>query len=436
MLVTKKKIIDFMIIEKEQHSKNVITVSERGKYAIILFYGICLFLSSFFFNHPSEIMRGMTKIILAPSLLITDYIELANMGAAFFNSGFLMILFLIIAKINKVHMSGPVVAAIFLVAGFGFFGKNIYNVWSILFGTYLFSMTQVDNFSKYIVLAFFGTALAPVVSQISFGLGFNPVLGIIVGNMVGVLIGLIIIPLANHFVTFHQGFNLYNMGFTAGIVGTVLMSLLRAFGYNNEPTMILSEGNNSFLAVYFGLGFLSMIIIGYLLNGESFTGYKKLLKASGRLVSDFISVNGFGISLINMGILGFVAIFYVLIVGGQLSGIVIGGVMAVAGFATFGKHIRNVIPIILGVYIASLFKIGDAHTVTYLIAALFGTALAPVAGMFGWKAGILAGFLHTSVVMSLGYLHGGMNLYNNGFSCGIVAALLIPLIETFRKDEN
>lgn len=179
-----------------------------------------------------------------------------------------------------------------------------------------------------------------------------------------------------------------------------------------------------------------MIIIGYLLNGKSFTGYKKLLKASGRLVSDFITVNGFGISLINMGILGFVAIFYVLIVGGQLSGIVIGGVMAVAGFATFGKHIRNVILIILGVYIASLFKIGDAHTVTYLIAALFGTALTPVAGMFGWKAGILAGFLHASVVMSLGYLHGGMNLYNNGFSCGIVAALLIPLIETFRKDEN
>ncbi len=436
MLVAKKKIIDFMIIEKEQHSKNVINISERGKYAIIFFYAICIFLSSFLFNSPSEIMRGMTKIVLAPSLLITDYIELANMGAAFFNSGLLMIIFLMIIKINKVHMSGPVVAAIFLVAGFGFFGKNIYNVWSILLGAYLFSMTQVENFSRYIVLAFFATALAPVVSQISFGFAFNPVVGIAVGNMVGVIIGLIIIPLANHFVTFHQGFNLYNMGFTAGIVGTVLMSLLRAFGYTTEPTMILSEGNNGLLGLFFGLVFLSMIIIGYLLNGKSFKGYKKLLKTSGRLVSDFITVNGFGISLINMGILGFVAIFYVLIVGGHLSGIVIGGVMAVAGFATFGKHIRNVIPIILGVYIASLFKIGDANTVTYLVAALFGTALAPVAGMFGWKAGILAGFLHASVVMSLGYLHGGMNLYNNGFSCGIVAALLIPLIETFRKDDN
>ncbi len=436
MGISKKKIIDFMIIEKDQHSKNIINISERGRYAIVVFYAIFIFLSSFFFNSPSEIILGMKKIIVAPSTLITDYIELANMGAAFFNSGLLMIVSIIIVRLNKVQMSGPVVAAMFLMVGFGFFGKNIYNIWSILLGAYLFSRTQVDNFSKYIVLAFFGTALAPVTSQISFGFGLNPIIGILAGNVVGLVIGIIMIPLANHFVTFHQGFNLYNMGFTAGIIGTLLMSLFRAFGYNNDITLLLSEGNNVSMTLYFGAIFLSMILIGYLLNGKSFKGYRKLLKASGRLVADFISINGFGISFINMGILGLISILYVLAVGGQLSGIVIGGVMTVAGFAAFGKHLRNILPIILGVYLASLFKIGDASSVTYLIAALFGTALAPIAGMFGWKAGILAGFLHSSVVMSIGYLHGGMNLYNNGFSCGIVAAVLVPLIETFRRDDN
>ena len=431
-----RKTRDFMIIDEEQYSKNFITVSERGKYAILFFYAMFIFLSSFFFNSPSEIMEGMKKIILSPSILITDYIQLANMGAAFFNSGLLMVITMIIIKLNKVHISGPIIAAIFLVGGFGLFGKNIYNVWSILLGAYLYSMTQTDNFSKYIVLAFLGTALAPVVSQISFGLNLSSIMGIIVGNLAGVLIGIIMIPLANHFVGFHQGFNLYNMGFTAGIIGSLFMSVFRGLGYNSEITFIISGGNNLVLALYFSTIFISMIIIGYLLNERSFKGYSNLLKSSGRLVSDFVTANGFGISLINMGLLGLVAITYVLLVGGELSAIVIGGVMTVVGFAGFGKHIKNILPIMLGVYIASLFNIWDTNSAHYLVAALFGTALAPIAGMFGWKIGILAGFLHSSLVMSIGYLHGGMNLYNNGFSCGIVAAVLIPLIESFRKDTN
>jgi hypothetical protein len=31
------------------------------------------------------------------------------------------------------------------------------------------------------------------------------------------------------------------------------------------------------------------------------------------------------------------------------------------------------------------------------------------------------------MALNIGYLHGGMNLYNNGFSGGFVAAFLAPL---------
>ena len=34
-----------------------------------------------------------------------------------------------------------------------------------------------------------------------------------------------------------------------------------------------------------------------------------------------------------------------------------------------------------------------------------------------------------TVVMNVGYLHGGMNLYNNGFSGGFVAGILIPIFD-------
>ena len=62
------------------------------------------------------------------------------------------------------------------------------------------------------------------------------------------------------------------------------------------------------------------------------------------------------------------------------------------------------------------------------LACLFCTTLAPISGYFGWPYGVLAGFLHSSVVLYTGAPVAGMNLYNNGFSGGLVAIVLYPLI--------
>ena len=71
----------------------------------------------------------------------------------------------------------------------------------------------------------------------------------------------------------------------------------------------------------------------------------------------------------------------------------------------------------------------DSQSTLVLISALFGTTLAPLAGRYGTAAGILAGAMHLTLVMNIGYLHGGVNLYNNGFSGGLVAAILVPILE-------
>lgn len=430
------KIKGYFSVRKEEPKKRELILSQKGQYLLMIMYILIILLSSLIFNTPKEIIMGMKKIVLSPSILLTDYMELANIGAALFNSGLIMLVAMALAKYNRVNMSGPVVAAIFTIGGFGLFGKNIYNIWSIFFGVYLFSLTQKTTFNRYIVIAFFGTALGPLVSQISFGLNFNPLLGIVLGNLAGIVGGLVLPALANHFVGFHQGFNLYNIGFTAGIIGTFFMSMLRAFGFENITTSILSQGNNLALGIYFGIFFASMILIGWVLNGRRFIRYRRLLASSGRLVSDFVTIYGFGLTLINMGILGIGAMLYILLVKGQLNGVTIGAVFTVVGFGAFGKHLRNTVPIVLGVYIASLLKIWDTNSIGTVLAALFGTTLAPIAGTFGPLAGILAGFLHSSVVMNIGYLHGGMNLYNNGFAGGMVAAVLVPIFESFRKEND
>jgi hypothetical protein len=46
---------------------------------------------------------------------------------------------------------------------------------------------------------------------------------------------------------------------------------------------------------------------------------------------------------------------------------------------------------------------------------------------------VAAGFINSSVALNSGVLHGGMNLYNTGFSVGIVAAFLVPLMDSLAK---
>lgn len=408
------------------------SLKRADHFKLILLYAFIIFASAFIFNTPTQILSGLKLIITSPSILLTDYIEVANMGTAFFNSGLLMILFVVLTKIIKAEISGPIVAGVLTIGGFAFFGKNLFNVWPIVIGVYLYTKIKGLNFKDYVAIAMFGTALAPIVSQIAFG--FN--LGIILGIIGGVTAGFMLVPLASQFTNFHQGFNLYNVGFTSGIIGTLFMSFFRVFGLNNNPLSILSFGNNQAMTIYFGLYFLSMLIVGFILNNNSLKGLKVIMGKHEKLAPDYIEKAGFAITLFNMGVLGLMSMAYVILVKGDFNGPVIGALFTVAGFGAFGKHFKNTVFVIVGVYLITLITTLQAGSTAVLIAALFGTCLAPISGKFGWQYGILAGMIHIMVVLNTASLHGFMNLYNNGFAAGIVAAALVPLFQSFTKNKN
>ena len=411
-------------------------LSEKAKYRIISLYSFSVALAGLFFNDPLEIASGLWDILTSPSILLSDYFIIGNIGAALFNSGMLMMLAIYISSKSKSLMNGPIIAAIFTIGGFALFGKNLYNTVSIVFGVYLHSRMNKDHFGKYIIIAFFGTALAPLVSQVSFGFGLHPLIGVIAGNLFGIGIGLLLPPLASSFVRFHQGFNLYNVGFTAGITGMLFMSIFRTLGYDNKGPSSTYQEFNPVLLGFFSLMFISMILVKYRSSDRPIGYYKHLMAQSGRLVTDFVSLNGFGYTLFNMGVLGLIGILYVYAVGGTLNGPVIGGIFTLVGFGAFGKHPKNSIPIMAGVFLTALvFGAGPSSTGA-ILTALFSTALAPIAGQYGPIAGMIAGFIHMSIVSNTAYLHGGMNLYNNGFTAGFVAAILVPVIEAYRKENE
>ena len=410
-------------------------LSENKKILILMIFPISCLIMAFFVSDFNSIMKGLYKIIVHPDILITDYIKIGGLGAALINSALLTLLNILILWKYKIRISGISISAIFIIAGFSFFGKNIFNVWPIYLGGFLYAKYQKKSFKNIVIISMFGTALSPLVNEIAYGLKLPLSLGMPFAILAGALAGFVLPPISAHVLKAHEGYNLYNVGFAAGFIGTIAMSFMKSYGFSYSPRIILSSEYDMLLKIFLTLFFIILIVLGYYINGMSFKGYSNILWYSGRLITDFTHLVGFGLSLINMGIMGLIGMSYVIISNGTINGPIIGGLLTMVGFASFGKHPKNCLPVMAGVFIAGLLKIWDTNSTTVIIAALFGTSLAPVAGEYGIISGLFAGFLHLSVVMNVGVLHGGINLYNNGFSAGIVATLLVPVIDALKKEE-
>jgi len=411
-------------------------LSEKIKFKIIAFYLITLIAFALFTTPLNEILPGYKKILFSTDILISDYIKIGGLGSAFINSGLLGLIALLFIKINKTKLNGLSIAAIFTISGFSLFGKNTINVIPIIIGVWFYSIYQKENFNKFIIPALFGTALAPMVSQIASIFNFS-ITGIIFGTLLGIIIGFIIPPIASHVIVAHEGFNLYNIGFTAGIIGTILISVFRAFNFDFQGHLIWSTNFTKPIFIFLCLYFTSMIIIGYILanqNNQSIKNLKKLWKRPGRAVTDFVISDGFPLTLINMGIMGLAYTLLIILIKAPLNGPVVGGIFTIVGFSAFGKHPFNTGPVVIGVLLGALTKGWTLQNPSFILALLFSTTLAPIAGFFGSISGIIAGFLHLTVVGNLVYLHGGLNLYNNGFSGGLVATFLYPLLDGLKKE--
>jgi hypothetical protein len=401
--------------------------------SFIAILGVCLIAMAFLFNTPRDILQGSLTILTSPANLLTDYFQLANIGATLMNVGIICLVSVTLIWINKISVTGAIIAAAFTMIGFSFFGKNLFNTFPIVLGVFLYSKAVKRPFRQYILHSMFGTALSPLVSEFSFNLGLPIPFGILLGICGGVIAGFILVPLSSQVLKFHQGYSLYNIGFTAGLIGMFFTAVLRGFGIEIEAVSILSNDRNTGLTIFLYSLFALLFLLGLWSNRGRLTGFRCLLAQTGVLPSDFLSTSGLGVTAMNMSLMGIISTTYVLAIGGVLNGPVLGAIFTVVGFSAYGKHIKNSIPILIGVMLTNVFNIHDSSATFAIIAALFGMTLAPIAGEYGFLAGILAGFLHMSLVTNIGFLHAGMNLYNNGFSGGFVAAFLVPLLEMFRQ---
>ena len=149
---------------------------------------------------------------------------------------------------------------------------------------------------------------------------------------------------------------------------------------------------------------------------------------------DFTKVAGLGSTLVNMGLVGLIGLGYIVLIGGDINGAILAAIFTMLGFGAVGKQPTNTIPVILGVCLMCYLSKWTHGEPGPMLAATFGTALAPFSGRFGPLAGLIAGMLHLPMLMHVGALHGYMNLYNNGFAAGLVMLLVIGIIQGVKPE--
>ncbi|HBA67813.1 MAG TPA: DUF1576 domain-containing protein [Lachnospiraceae bacterium] len=397
------------------------------------FFSLVLLFAAAAAGNLAGLAKGLWLIIVSRDALITDYFELAGYGAAFLNAGLVMGISILLVVSQKIPFTGPTIAALFINAGYGLWGKNPVNILPVILGTALYARVHRSKLNRYIYTALFGTCLAPLITELVFLFPFGQPVNFLLGALAGIVIGFVLPALSMHTASMHMGYNLFNVGFSGGILAFVIVCILRAFGMESESVLIWREGQNGVIGVCLFLYFLLTVVFGFFINGKKLDGLKKLMGRSGCAVSDFVLMDGAGPVLMNMGLVGISCELYILLTGGDFSGPVIGAILAVFGFSAFGVHIKNYLPVLAGVYISTFFTMFSPETPGIQLAAVFAAGLSPIAGQFGIAAGMIAGFLHAAVVMCTGQMYGGLNLYNNGFSAGWVAVVMVPVAESFRK---
>jgi hypothetical protein len=409
------------------------THEERVLLGLIAATAFGCVVSGFIVESPPDVIRGIWHIVSPTNILITDFIDLGGVGGALAQAGLLTLLACAAYRLTGARIDGGAVGCLYMLLGFALFGKTLLNVWPIVIGVCLYARVRKEPIRDHVTTAIFATALAPIFTEVGFNSALARGIAIPLGFALCVLIGFVVPPIATQLFRAHNGFTLYNMGFVAGILGTVVVAVLQSYGLQGQPEMVWTHGHDAPLLILTVLILLSLVGTALALDRKPWRSYVELHRQTGQAPADFLETSGTPATLLNMAAVGVISTAYVLIFGADLNGPVLGGIVSVIGFGACGKHSLNIVPVMVGAVLGAVLKPFGETDPGVVWAVLFGTCLAPIAGRFGPHWGLLAGFLHVSVGQATGSLAAGLNLYGNGFAAGLTAAVVSAVALTFAK---
>ena len=403
-----------------------------------------------------EMVTGLARILMSPAQLTKDYFAVGSVSGAFLNVSLVGFVCAAMTCLPGAAVNGATIAAYFLTTGFSFWGINFLNIWPFFLGVMVHALVRGESFAKYVNLAMFSTALCPLASELllRYPESGEPrgvtLTGVVLMLAVGMLIGFLTPAMAAHSPSVHKGYDLYSAALPGVLLGLFAVAVLYKSLGHAVPEIAATLGEShpavvwGFCAVFFGL----CVLAGWQLNGRSFGGYADLLRDTGHK-ADFAAKYGAGLAVMNVGVYGLMILAYYIFVNAiqgdalaGFNGVTLGIVFCMVCFGGAGAHPGNVWPIMAG-YVAFSFAatlcLGGVFPVNaqaIMVGLCFASGLAPIAGNYGWWAGVLAGGMHYFLVTSIPAIHGGFSLYNGGFTSLLIAVILVPQLETFCKTKE
>ena len=416
-------------------------------------------------------LENLVRILTSPSKLVTDYFALGGLGSTLFNAAICGLCTNLIVYISRAKANATILAGYMLVVAHCFYGLNFLNMWPPFIGIILYCLVMKKKIGENIHIAFFSTALAPFVSELCFRYAienYSPTtvnvnwVGVALSLVCGLAIGFVIPALLPGTAAMHHGYSLYKAGLAIGILGIFLNAFMYStlgleepgkLAITNDSYYALPYGYRGFMNIFFIALFAVTFILGFVFNHRSLRGYRDLLKCTGH-GTDFTDKFGMPVCMINIAVYGFAMLAYLNLVfvipaiipglpdGVGFTGATAGIIFAALTFAADGQHIKNVFPIAVG-YIAlfvlvviicliSGFDIPwTLSTQSYINGLAFATGLCPIAGKYGFRYGVLAGFMSAIICAITAEMHGGFVLYNGGFNAGLTALVLIPILDFY-----
>ena len=426
--------------------KRLNTLSEISFLKVFfLFFSSAFLIAAFCMPDRHTMFSGLLKIFCNPTLSGTSFFDVGGYAATFLNmglNGLVCTAFFWIPGEKECHSATLVTI---LTTGFGSWGIHIVNMWPTMLGVLLYCIVKKEKFGDKSNDFLFTTGLAPFMSELMLRYpnpdvtGFS-LQGILLAVLVGTIAGFFIPAGLDNSHSVHKDFSLYSAALPVGMTAFMIQgSLYKAMGVEiPTPTTELFLASptivNTFCCILFGSSILFALLIGCRPRD-----YWELLMDPAQ-IEDFAAAYSNSAFLMNMGMYGLFILGYYNLIGASFNGITFGVIFCMLSTCNAGSHPANVFPIMLGYAVAShvfqfLSPFFGAEFTQFLysqsivVGLCYANGLSPIADEYGWFYGMVASMMHFCMVTTLPVLHGGMCLYNGGFTAGLVCLLMVPGLE-------
>ena len=408
-------------------------------------FSLSFIIASLFMPDVKTLPEGLLRIMNSPTKAATNFFDVGGYAATFMNMGLVGLICTCLYCIPGRQANNAATLVTLLTVGFGSWGIHILNIWPTILGVALHCVVKGEKLGSRTNAMLFSTGLAPFISELMVRypypetVGIHPS-GVALALIIGVFVGYFLPAGLDNSPKIHKGFALYSAALPIGMTAFLLNGFLyKAMGVPvPEATSDLSVADPVICNVFCIILFTAFIVVALLMGCSPKHYIQSIL--SPQHVVHFGAAFGNAAMLMNAGVFGLFILAYFNMVGAEFNGIIFGSVFCMLSTCNSGSHPLNAIPIILGYALASQcfqaltpFSGGEftqfLHTQSIIVGICYANGLSPIAHEYGWRYGILVAAMHFCMVTTTPQLHGGMCLYNGGFTAALVCLLILPGME-------